>query len=373
MYKITLTIPIYNSGKYLRDLLESIIKQTFDFRNIQVIMVDDFSLDNSRDIMDEYSNKYDNFISIKLTSNHKIAGTARNAGIERAEGKYLMFSDADDFLPENACELLYNEIESKNADFVNGNYINTDEDGKLWNVPIFNKKKYTNFKMSITDYEKSFFILNGSACNKIFRSSFVKENNIRFLEGVPAEDAYFTTSCFMKSKNVYYINDIIYCYRQRNKDSVTKSVSFDCSKEYFDNINIAYRLIYENFKKNGYIGFYRYTYAKNMSYMLYKFIDSKLLSHEERTQILKEMRWFYELSGILKVPPCQEEQVMIVDKIVKEDYEEAVNYCKIIANIRVKLPKEIKESLSRPDADMYRKISLYDDEYKRISKERLLI
>jgi len=84
MYKISFIIPVYNSEKYLRELLNSIISQTMNFREIQVIMVDDFSTDGSTKIMDEYAKKFDNFISIKLPENHKIAGTARNKGLEIA-------------------------------------------------------------------------------------------------------------------------------------------------------------------------------------------------------------------------------------------------------------------------------------------------
>lgn len=363
MYKITITIPVYNAEKYLRNLLESIIRQTMDYKKIEVIMVDDLSTDNSREIMREYANKYDNFINVELEKNNKIAGTARNEGIKRAKGTYLMFADADDFLPNNACELMYNAIEEKKADFITANYINADQDGNIWDKPIFSKEKYKNFRLSITDYIQSFFILNSSVCNKIFRKSFVLENRIQFLEGVPAEDAYFTTSCFMQSKQVYYINDVIYCYRQRNKSNKTKSVSFYCSKDYFKRINIAYKAIYENFKNNGHLRFYRYTYAKNMSYMLYKFIDSELMNDKERIEILKEMKWFYGLSIVLKVPAAQKCQNMIIDKILEEDYEEAVNYCKIVADIRSFLPKEIRESISRPDANMYQIISKYDEEY----------
>lgn len=366
MYNISIIIPIYNAEKYLRDLLESIVHQTMDFSKIQIIMVDDFSKDNSRKIMDEYESKYNNFISVKLNKNHKVAGTSRNEGMKLAKGKYLMFADADDFFKEDACEILYNTIEQKKADFVIGNYINTDFDGKLWDKPIFDQEKYKDFKLSITDYTKSFFILNSSACNKIFRKSFVEENNIKFLEEVPAEDAYFTTSCFMKSKKVYYTNKIVYCYRQRNEGNrKKKSVSFNCSRDYFSRINKSYKIIYENFKSNGCIGFYRYTYAKNMSYMMYKFIDSSQLTYEQRVDILKDMRWFYELSINLKVPATQVAIKMVINKILKEDYEEAINYCKIIAEIRTHLPKEIREEMSRPDAKMYKEISQYDDEFKK--------
>ncbi len=365
MCNITIIIPIYNAEKYLKELLESIVHQTMDFRTIQVIMVDDHSKDNSTKIMDEYANKYDNFISIKLEKNHKVAGTSRNEGLKRAEGKYIMFADSDDFFTEDACEIMFNTIEKKKADFITANYVNADFDGTIWEKPIFDQEKYKDFKLSITDYTKSFFILNSSACNKIFRRSFIEENNIQFLEEVPAEDAYFTTSCFIKSTKVYYINKIVYCYRQRNEGNRRKkSVSFNCSRDYFSRINKAYKIIYENFKNSGHIGFYRYTYAKNMAYMLYKFIDSNLLTYEQRVDILKEMRWFYELSITLKVPAAQMSLRMVIDKILKEDYEEAINYCKIIAEIRLHLPKEIRENMSRPDAKMYKEISKYDDEFR---------
>lgn len=364
MYKITMTVPVYNAGKYLSDLMESLINQTMDFKEIQVIMVDDCSTDNSREIMKKYSDKYENIESIFLEENSGVAGKARNEGMKLAKGKYLMFADADDFLTKDACEMMYKNMEEKNADFITANYINADEDGTVWNVPIFSYEKYKDFKLSITDYDKSFFIMNSSACNKIFRREFVEKHNIKFLEGVPGEDAYFTTSCFMKAKTVYYVSKVMYCYRQRNKTAGTKSVSFNCSRDYFSRINRSYRAIYENFRDNGFISFYRYVYAKNMSYMLYKFIDSTLLSDDERVDILKEMKWFYELSVELKVPACQMAQTMIIKKILEDNYGEAINYCKVVADIRKYLPKEIRESMSRPDSDMYKEIGKFDSEYE---------
>ncbi len=364
MYKISIIIPIYNVENYLANLLDSIIDQTMNFKDIQVIMVDDCSTDNSREIMEKYSNEYDNFESIFLTENSGVAGKARNEGMKVAKAKYLMFADSDDFYPKDACEILYNTIEEKDADFITANYINADYDGAVWDEPIFNQKKYKDFKLSITDYDKSFFILNSSACNKIFRKSFIDKNKIKFLEGVPAEDAYFTTSCFMKSDKVYYNSKIIYCYRQRNQgDRRSKSVSFRCSRDYFAKINKAYKIIYENFKSNKQLAFYRYTYAKNMSYMIYKFIDSDILTKAQRIDILKEMKWFYELSKELKIPAVQECQQMIIDKILSEEYEVAIDYCKIIAEIRKMLTKEMREKMSKPDAKMYSEISKYDNEF----------
>lgn len=364
MFDITIIIPVYNAGKYLKELLQSIITQSFDYKRIEVIMVDDCSTDNSREIMNEYSLKYENFKAVFLEKNNKIAGKARNVGMELSHGKYLMFADADDFYPEKAIEKMYQEIENKNADFIIGNYINTDEDGTIWEKPIFDIEKYQEIKLDIKDYNKSFFVLNGSSCNKIYRTEFVKSNNLTFLEGVPGEDAYFVNGCFLNSSNAYYIPYTMYCYRQRNGNKQNTSVSHSCSSGYFSGINIAYKEIYREFKEKNQIAFYRYTYAKNMSYMLYKFIDSKSLTDNERIDILKNMRWFYELSVKLKVPACQKAQEMIVEKIIEENYEEAINYCKIVQDIRDYLPKEIREDMSRPDAKMYENIGIYDKEYQ---------
>ena len=366
MFKVSIIIPIYNAEKYLKNLLESIKEQTIGFKNIQVIMVNDCSTDNSQKIINEYVKENINMSSIELETNNGVAGKARNLGLKQAEGKYIMFADADDFLMKNSVEILYNEIENKKADFIVANYINADEDGKVWEKPIFNKEKYKNMEMKITDYNKSFFLLNGSSCNKIYNKKFIEKNSIKFLEGVPAEDAYFVNSCFIKAEKVYYISDVVYCYRQRNKKTkkTETSVSFSRNRKYFSGINTAYRKIYELFRDNNKIGFYRYTYAKNMSYLLYKFIDSNMINDKERKEILKEMKWFYELSNSLKVEACQKAQQMIVHKIEKEDYEEAINYCKIIQDIRRYVPEEVREDMSRPDANMYRRIAKYDNEYK---------
>ena len=97
--------------------------------------------------------------------------------------------------------------------------------------------------------------------------------------------------------------------------------------------------------------------------MLYKFIDSTLMTDEERVQVLKDMHWFYELSVTLKVPAAQKCQTMIINKILAGEYEEAVNYCKIVADIREFLPKEIRENMSRPDAKMYQEVGKYNEEY----------
>lgn len=347
--KVSIIVPMYNVEDYLEDCVNSITNQTY--RNLEIILVDDGSPDNSGKIADEFAKK-DDRIKVLHKENGGLSD-ARNAGMDIATGEYLMFVDSDDFLLPTACEVLVNKIYEENADYVIANYTNCNDSGKLWEKPVFNTEKYKSFKLDIKDYKDSFYIMNSAVWNKLFRTSFVKGLNIKFRIGLPAEDAIFTTYCFLKSIKVYYIPDVVYVYRQREQGT---SISTSCTLKYFNGINEAYRIIYEHFKENNELGFYRFFYAKSLTYMLYKFIDSTLLTEEEKIQILSNMHWFYNLSRELNVPACQESLGLIINKIIAGAYKESIEICKVIAEVRTFMPNEIKEKMSKPQADMYTKM-----------------
>lgn len=348
MSKITIIVPVYNVEKYLREAIESAINQTY--KDIEILLIDDGSKDSSGEICDEYS-KIDSRVKVIHQENKGLSG-ARNTGLEVANGEYIMFLDSDDTFEIDACENLLAEIEKTRADFVIGNYVNMDDDGTKWEKPIFDKNKYQRYKLSINDYEKSFYLMNSGVWNKIFRKSFLDKLKIRFEDRLPAEDAIFTTYCFIKSKNVYYIPEEVYNYRLRYSDSI----STNCSQKYFFGINKAYRIIYNNFKNNNQLEYYRYFYAKSVNYMLFRFVDTELLTNEERIIVLNEMRWFYELSNELRIPTVIKSVKYIIESIVEKDYAQALKYCEILRQVRKMLPKEIKEKMSKPNAETYKEV-----------------
>jgi len=357
MYKISVILPIYNVEKYLKDCVDSIINQTIGFDNIEVIMVDDCSTDSSYEIAKAYEKKYQNCISMRLDERSGAAGKPRNEGIKHATGKYLMFSDPDDFFALDAFEKMYNKIEKEKADFIIANWNYTDEDGTSWEKPVFDPNRFKNFKLDIHDYGDSFYVMNSSMCNKIFNREFIISNGIFCLENVPGEDTYFSMNAFLNSKNVYYTDDIIYFYRQRNQAD-TKSVSFNCSYEFFKGMNYSYKKLYELFTEKNELNFYRFVYARNMTYLLYRFIDSTLLTDDERIELLGETRWFYKLSKTLNVPAVQKSLYILIDKIIAGEYKDVIEESKIIAEIRTFLPKDTKQNMSKPDDKMYKEIKL---------------
>lgn len=354
MYKISVILPIHNVEKYLETCIQSIVNQTIGFENIQLILVDDGSTDNSFKIMQYYAENYDNVEIFHFEEKSGAAGRPRNKGIEMATGKYLMFSDPDDFFATDAFENMYKSIEENNADFIIANWNYADEDGTPWDKPVFDKERFKKFKLSINDYNDSFYIMNSSMCNKIFNREFIMKNNVRCLEFVPGEDTYFSMTAFLNSKNVYYIPDIIYYYRQRNANSI--SVSWNCSASFFDGMNVAYKALYEKFVEYNQIEFYRFIYARNMTYLLYRFIDSDKLHDEDRLEILANSRWFYKLSKTLNVPACQKSLGTLIDKIVAGEYKDVIDICNIISEMRKFMTKEVRQGMSKPTEKFYEEI-----------------
>lgn len=358
MFKISVIIPMYNDEKYLEDCIGHIIDQTLSFEeNIQLILVDDNSKDNSYKIAKEYEEKYPNNIITAITEkNSGSGGKPRNIGIDLATGKYLMFSDADDYFDLNAFEIMYNAIEEKGADFVTSNWNFADENGIAWENPVFDLEKFDDFKLDIKDYENTSWVMNSSMCNKIFNREFICKNNIKCLEDIPGEDTYFSMNAFLKAKNVYYIKDIIYYYRQRNSSLKTASTSWSCSKKFFLDMSKAYKATYNLFVEHKQMGFYRFVYARNMTNLLFKLIDSKRVSDEEKIEVFEDLRWFFKLSKIINVPAVQKSVNILINTIIKGEFGEAINICKIIGELRTYMSEDVKRQMAKPYKEMYSEI-----------------
>lgn len=365
MSKVSIIVPVYNVENYLVESIESAINQTY--KDIEILLIDDGSKDSSGKICDEYAQK-DDRIKVIHQENAGLSG-ARNTGLRNATGEYIMFLDSDDKFELEACEKLVKYINETNADYVIGNYSNMSEEGEVWEKPVFDRRKYREFKLSITDYDQSFYIMNSGVWNKIFRKSFLDELGILFEDRLPAEDAIFTTYCFIKSKNVYYLPELVYDYRLRDADSISTSLT----KNYFLGINKAYKIIYNNFKNNNRLEYYRYFYAKSVNYMLFRFVDTEVLTDEERLKVLDRMQWFYTLGSSLRIPTVIKSVRYILESIENRDYEQTLKYCEILRQIRKMMPKEMKEKMSKPNAETYREIEEYKMDSEMLKRKEDLI
>ena len=348
MYKISVIIPIYNMELYLEEAIESVINQSIGFENIQLILVNDGSNDSSPEIMSKYKEKYDNISCIHLPEKSGAAGKPRNEGLKIVDAEYVMFLDPDDVYDKNALEQMYNVIVKENVEIVSANYRYMSEEGEIWNKSVFDENRFQSFKFSEENFSDSFFVWNSGSCNKIFSAKLIKENNIKFLEGVPAEDAYFTYAALLLSKNAYYLSNTIHYYRRRSK-SGTLSVSWDRSLSYFKKISYAYKKIYDLFKESNKMDLFRYFYSKTLTSIFYKIVDTKIMTEQEKEEALEEMKWFFEIRKDVNVDPCQKSLEFVLEKIESEQYYEAVKCCNIIAEMRTYIEKDVREGMSKPE------------------------
>lgn len=216
MAKLSIIVPVYNVEKYLPKCLESLTNQTL--KDIEIICVNDGSMDNSLAILKEFASK-DSRIRI-IDNQHQGVAKTRNTGIEQSTGEYIGFVDSDDYIDIDFFEKLYNSATKSNSDIAIASILKHKNFFNIYNA------KYTKEETAITiqdkiklcEDKKHFFFY---AWNKIYHSGFIKENNIKFSEGQIYEDVMFAI------KALYYSNKIISVYGTKyhyieHENSLTK-------------------------------------------------------------------------------------------------------------------------------------------------------
>jgi len=202
MYKVTVIMPVYNGENLIKLSIDSLLNQTIDFNNIELNIVDDYSTDNSRRIIQSYSKKYNNINHYFLEKNYG-PGKPRNVGIENATSKYIMFLDCGDTYSNNYCEILYKNMEENNVDFVSSRFLIHDKNNIF---PSDNLLESYFLGYSKNNIPISFFSA-GYIFSSIFKKELLLNKNIRFPEDKFPEDNIFTISYYFESKNYLYLID----------------------------------------------------------------------------------------------------------------------------------------------------------------------
>lgn len=220
MPKVSVIIPVFNTEKYLRKCLNSVCNQTL--QDIEIICINDCSTDGSLEILREYAGKDIRIKLIELFENGG-AAKARNIGIDIAEGEYLGFVDSDDFVDLDFYEKLYKKAVETGADAVKG---------KLYLYDINTNKVYLEAWIDINDSVKknkaNFYFTFTTA---IYKSSLIKEYNIRFLEGlIHFEDPYFTIMAAIHYNKLEVIDDAKYYYINNPNSTSRKNITKEQAK-----------------------------------------------------------------------------------------------------------------------------------------------
>lgn len=297
--KISIILPIFNVGSHLKGGIDSLINQTIGRENLEIIMVDDCSTDESGKIIDEYDAKYDCCKAIHLEKNTGAANGPRNRGIEECSGDYIMFLDPDDRYTPDCCETLYNEIKKHDADIAFGrfrrvftygekvqksyspylddlekNYPDeTFEDANPLNVSdfIWNnilekvlygkdiEKEYKRDKpidiiyIENIEQEPDILKIPPSVWTKLYKRELIMDNNIRFPPYVCGDDMSFALETFLKAKGIVFLNNFI-CYDYYIRDLPDdKSITNTVNVRFLGDLMDAYtycRNLTENFSSD---------------------------------------------------------------------------------------------------------------------------
>ena len=233
--KISVIIPVYNAEKYIRETLDSIIKQSY--KNLENILIDNGSKDRSPDIIQKYEAKYPEIHMIEGSG--KGPGASRNRGLKLAKVDYIVFADADDYLPDKEIFCKYiNLAEQTDADIVVSNY------ARLWKDKILPATKHQSFALCSPSSEEfrfqGFFSVGtlSYAWGKLYRREFLRNHQIYFADLSYAEDKLFNMQCYICDAKYAFLEDIGYIYR-KNDMSVSWQYRSDSAENWF---RMAYEL-----------------------------------------------------------------------------------------------------------------------------------
>ena len=273
MIDISVIVPVYNTSKYIKECIESILNQTYT--NYEVLFVNDGSTDDSLAILETYSDPRFHIINQK---NQGLA-VARNNAVKLAKGEYITFVDSDDYIANTMFETLINASFNKKADIVWCDMVTFMKEEK--------NRLYKEFP-AILDAKKSYILNNAGPCAKLIKKDVLVRNNLFFLTNHVYEDIAVVPAYALYADEIIYVDEGLYYYRL-HEGSTMKQVTYNVKMEdIFDSMEVLH-----NYFKDSYKEEMEYIYIKHLLHAA----SLRFLPYEEgkkqRTRIVKIMKNLY--------------------------------------------------------------------------------
>jgi glycosyltransferase involved in cell wall biosynthesis len=275
---LSIIVPFYNVEKYIHSCIESLFRQGLGEECFEIIAINDGSTDNSIQAIEDLLNGHRNIRIIN--SNKQGVSAARNTGIEKALGTYILFVDSDDLLIDNTLSVLLQEALKSRPDMLVADYAKMDDQQiESRNVPSSD----CTFQ-STTGTELFLHQLNPRACyiwNKLYSRDFLNKNCLRFTPGIYFEDIPFTTECYLKAQKCLITDYLIYIYRQR-EGSILTSMNKQKVLDFHQVLAFLWKL-------RQYVHLTDIQYKKLMKVIFITFsVETWYISHDEK--LLSERR-----------------------------------------------------------------------------------
>lgn len=221
--KISVIVPVYNCYEYLQDCINSLISQTL--KDAEFIFIDDGSCDASLDILK--MNKMRDRRVIIIEQKNKFAGIARNNGLKKASGEYILFLDSDDFFDLKLLEKVYNTAISSNAEIVifkGQEYDNKTKQFMSCKFPLSESLFPSQDTFAWSDFPDKIFQANSCiAWNKLFKRSLIDRAQVEFQDLKSSNDTVFVYSLLVQAKTMTFLDEVLVNYRVNNSSSLQRS------------------------------------------------------------------------------------------------------------------------------------------------------
>lgn len=284
---ISVIIPIYNVEKYLKECIDSILNQTY--KNIEIILVDDGSTDNSPNICDEYTQKDTRVITIH--QKNQGVSSARNKGLEASKGNYIFWIDSDDYVKEDCIEKLYNLLKKYDSDISICDYTQGSDRDYVFVDNEVKEEVYDSFTGLNNIYKNHHYsFIMAASWAKLIKKSLYKD--LKYPVAKIFEDIYLSHHLISKCNKISYTNEVMYYYYQWPESILGKKLykakldylgAFKERIHFFENLN--YKELQEKAR-------HQYLHA-----LMWEFSRAKDILHDKEMvkNIVKEYRKYYTL------------------------------------------------------------------------------
>lgn len=292
MIRVTIAIPIYNVEKYVERSILSALNQTFQ-KPYEILIVNDYTPDGSMDIVRKLQKEHKRGDIIRIFEHKENRGlaAARNTAINNARGEFIYFMDSDDIISEDCLTKLYRL--SKKADCVSGSFIKCREDGS-----VISKFDYGCFRSNriVDSLLKHIYCEHGPndvmMWNKLYRISFLRENDISCPDRGNIDDILFTTQVIFHCKRFASLSDVTYYY-MLNSNSLTGGMG-DLKYEYALRLIDIYNQVYDfiiNHDADDMQWAMEKLYLQHIFWVLNKIRDSKEMNELQKEELLNDRLW----------------------------------------------------------------------------------
>ena len=282
---VSIIVPVYNVEQYLKDCLDSILQQSYS--NIEIIIVNDGSTDGSKEAVIPFlSDKRVKYIE---QENKGLSG-ARNTGLKRALGKYIVFVDSDDYIGKNMLKEVVFLMKTYSLDLVRFNGISfveeLNETFKEGNYDFSHRLEENKlYKEESLDLNRRTF--SSSVCLYITTRELISKNQLVFYENVLHEDELFTTQVFLHTKRMMYKN-VSYYHRRYRSNSIMTDLSSEKKEQSFDSYRVLFNELEKMMKSNNYTESQK-KFIKRQMISIYSGLKNSQINENKKKKVLKKI------------------------------------------------------------------------------------